>query len=211
MKFDDLPKNFAKSTLHRADLKENPFEQFIAWLEAAKAENVHELNAMALATANGAGKPSNRMVLLKGLDERGLVFYTNYESRKAKDLEENPAGSALFFWKEQMRQIIIEGKVRKLPKEESKTYFATRPRGSQLAVWVSKQDTIIESREVLEEKYKQVEQKYNGKDIPLPSYWGGYLLIPTRFEFWQGAPHRLHDRFEYLHEKGKWKISRLSP
>ncbi len=211
MKFNELPHNFSKEALRSQDMKNLPQEQFISWMEEAKLATIAELNAMALATASAEGKPSCRTVLLKGIDERGLIFFTNYESRKAKDLEENPAASGVFFWKEQMRQIIIDGKVRKLPREESKAYFATRSRKSQIASCASKQDAPLESRAALEAKCLQLEHKYNGKEIPLPTTWGGFILIPLRFEFWQGGENRLHDRFEYLLEKGKWKLTRLSP
>lgn len=211
MDFNDLPKLHAKRGLGRSDLNANPFDQLKKWIEEALAAEVVEVNAMALATATAGGKPSCRTVLLKHVDEQGLVFYTNYESRKGRELSENPQAMVTIFWHEQMQQICVEGAVEKISQEESNEYFLKRPRGSQLGAWASQQDEIIASKEVLEKKFLEMEEKYLDREIPLPSFWGGYRIIPSRFEFWQGRKDRLHDRFEYLLDEDTWIINRLSP
>lgn len=212
MNFSDLSKNYAPECLRRDHLKKNPFDQLLFWLEEARSSHVVELNAMALATASASGKPSCRTVLLKQVDERGLVFYTHYQSRKGRELAENPYAMATLFWHEHMRQICVEGRVEKTTKEESTIYFSTRSRNSQLGAWASKQDRVIASREALEKALQDCEKTFEGENIPLPQSWGGYRLIPSRFEFWQGGKWRLHDRFHYLKEDSKeWKIERLSP
>jgi len=180
-------------------------------MNEAISSNLLEPNAMILATANKDGAPSARTVLLKGFDERGFVFYTNYESAKAKNLSENPIASLLFFWAELERQARIEGKVEQVSKADSEEYFRSRPRESQLGAWASKQSSVIASREVLEKKFEEMRKKFEGKEIPLPPFWGGYRVIPQSIEFWQGRESRLHDRICYSFENGKWKIERLSP
>jgi pyridoxamine 5'-phosphate oxidase len=171
-----------------------------------------DLTAMTLATADKEGRPSARVVLLKGVDERGFVFYTNYESRKAQELAENPQAALVFYWSDQERQVCIAGEVGKLSPEESDAYFKTRPRGSRLGAWASKQSGVIRDRAALEEKWKQMEAKYLGEEIPRPAFWGGYLLRPKRMEFWQGRANRLHDRFRYTRQADQsWVIERLSP
>lgn len=211
MQFHELPKRFSKESLKKNTLNPSPHKQCLIWIKEAEKENILELNAMTLATATTDGKPSSRIVLLKNLDDRGLEFYTNYESRKSKELAFNPFASATLFWPKIMRQICIEGKIERLTKTESATYFSTRPRGSQLAAWASLQDSKISSREVLGKRYSELNEKYQNKEIPLPPFWGGFRLIPSRFEFWQGGENRLHDRFEYVMEHDGWKINRLSP
>ncbi|HEY4832400.1 MAG TPA: pyridoxamine 5'-phosphate oxidase [Waddliaceae bacterium] len=211
MEFKDLSKRFSLEALQRNDLSNDPFVQFQRWMEVAVNANIPELNAMSLATASFSGKPSCRIVLLKQFNRSGLVFFTNYESRKAKELFENPYAAATIFWESLMRQISVEGKVEKTSQEESEAYFSQRPRGSQLGAWASQQDQTIASREVLEEKLRIVTEKYQEKAVPIPPYWGGFRLIPSRFEFWQGAKDRMHDRFHYVPEGDGWKVERLSP
>ena len=211
MEFKDSSKRFSLERLERKDLSNDPFIQFQRWMDVAINANIPELNAMALATASVSGKPSCRIVLLKQFDSRGLVFFTNYESRKAKELVENPFGAVTIFWESLMRQIIVEGKVEKTSQEESEAYFSQRPRGSQLGAWVSHQDQPIPSHKVLEEKLSVIREEYHEKAVPLPPFWGGFRLIPSRFEFWQGAKDRLHDRFHYIPEGNSWKAERLSP
>lgn len=211
MHFSDLSKNDAPECLRRSDLKKSPFDQLLLWLDEARSAHVIELNAMALATASLSGKPSCRTVLLKYLDERGLVFYTNYESRKGRELAENPHAMVTLFWHEQMRQICVEGRVEKTSREESSAYFSTRSHNSQLGAYASKQDQVITSREILEKEFKRYEKKFKEQNIPLPEFWGGYRIIPSRFEFWQGDKDRLHDRFHYILDHEEWKIERLCP
>ena len=207
-----LRKEYASKSLNINDLNPNPFEQFLAWFQQALDAQVLEPNAMILATASMQARPSSRTVLLKKMDQKRLIFFTNYDSRKAQELKENPFASVTFFWKELERQVNIEGLVEKLSEEESSNYFMTRPRGSQLGAWASPQSQIISSREILEQEYQRLELSFEGKSIPLPSYWGGYALFPKRFEFWQGRPNRLHDRFQYtLQNDQMWQIDRLAP
>jgi pyridoxamine 5'-phosphate oxidase len=208
---NDLRKEYSLKSLDLKDLNLDPFEQFKRWFLEATECQILEPNAMVLATASLAGQPSSRMMLLKEVSDIGFIFYTNYESRKGRDLEENPFASLTFFWKELERQVHVEGKVEKLTVEASRRYFNSRPRGSQLATFSSKQGEMIESKEILKERYRQIKEEYEGRDIPLPSYWGGYCLIPYRFEFWQGRPNRLHDRFQYRIEGKQWSIARLMP
>ena len=171
-----------------------------------------DLTAMTLATADKEGRPSARVVLLKGVDDRGFVFYTNYESRKAQDLAENPQAALVFYWSDQERQVCIAGEVSKLPAAESDAYWNSRPRGSNLGALASKQSSVIRDRAALEEKRKRLEAQYPGQQPPRPALWGGYLLSPRRIEFWQGRPDRLHDRFCYRRQANKsWVIERLSP
>ncbi|HPZ99550.1 MAG TPA: pyridoxamine 5'-phosphate oxidase [Phycisphaerae bacterium] len=169
-------------------------------------------SAVTLATANKDGQPSARIVLLKGLDARGFIFFTNYLSRKARELDENPRAAMVFYWAGQERQVCVRGTVSKVPREESEAYFRSRPRGSRLAAWASHQSDVIENRAVLEERWAQLEKQYAGKDIPTPDFWGGYVLDPDYIEFWQGRPSRLHDRFRYIRQPDRtWRIERLSP
>jgi pyridoxamine 5'-phosphate oxidase len=202
-------KEYHKHRLSRKDLNENPFSQFELWFKEAAA--IPEANAMQLSTATLEGKPSCRTVLLKQFSQKGFVFYTNHESRKGRELSQNPNAFALFLWKELERQVCLEGPVERISREEAEKYFFTRPRGAQISATASKQDAIIPSREFLEAAYAEVEKAFDGKQLPLPSFWGGYRLIPKRFEFWQGRKNRLHDRFQYRCEGEKWLIERLSP
>ena len=212
LNINKLRKDYQLESLHKSKLNPDPFLQFKTWFKEAIEAAVLEPNAMCLATANLKGEPSCRMVLLKGIDERGFCFYTNYESKKGQDLAENPKACATFFWKELERQVIIAGSVEKLDQEQSRQYFASRPRGSQLAVWASPQSRTIPSRVELEQEYQRLEKKFEGLEVTMPNYWGGYRIMPQAFEFWQGRPNRLHDRLRYFREGGgHWLIERLAP
>lgn len=208
-----LRKEYTLRGLHRNELDPDPFLQFGRWFdESVRTAGDREPNAMTLATASKQGTPSARIVLLKGFSERGLIFFTSYESRKARDLAENPRAALNFHWPWLERQIQIEGSVEKVSREESEIYFNKRPIGSRLGAIVSKQSSIIESREVLEHKLEQVAAEYRTSTPPVPELWGGYLVCPERFEFWQGRENRLHDRFLYSRKTGGgWQIDRLSP
>ena len=189
----------------------DPFRQFERWFKKAE-EAVQRLpNGMALATAAIDGKPSVRMVLLKGFDDQGFVFYTNYESRKAEELAENPYASLLFYWSELGRQIRISGTVTRVSREESEAYFSTRPLDSQLGAWASRQSEVVRSREVLEERVKELAREYQGQTVPTPPFWGGYRLVPDSIEFWQEREGRLHDRLRYSRAGENWLLERLSP
>ena len=190
----------------------DPIEQFRTWFDEALASNLHEPNAMTLATATPAGRPSARIVLLKGFDERGFVFYTNYEGRKGEELEANPHCALLFYWGELERQVRIEGRVRRLPDRESDAYFAGRPRGSQLGAWASEQSRPVKDRDTLERRLRELEAEYEGREVPRPPFWGGYRVEPETIEFWQGRGYRLHDRLVYRRsEDGGWNRERLQP
>jgi pyridoxamine 5'-phosphate oxidase len=203
---------YKRGALDRAELKPSPFEQFAVWFAEAMEAKVVEPNAMSLATTGKDGRPLVRTVLLKGYDERGFVFYTNLESRKGRQMAENPQVSVLFPWLALERQVIICGDVEKVSAAETASYFATRPRGSQIGAWASPQSSIITTRELLEEKWEEMKRKFADGPIPLPSWWGGYRIVPREIEFWQGRPSRLHDRFLYSREaQGAWKIERLAP
>lgn len=235
MSIADIRREYSLAGLRRSELHPEPIAQFKRWFEqttgarasgrvraffiklykrlllVAGAEPM-EINAMFLATADHQGRPSGRVVLLKGFDERGFVFYTNYESRKGTELADNPNATLVFYWAEQERQVSITGKADKLSPEESDAYFKSRPRGSRLAAWASRQSQPVPDRAALEEIWKQLDAKYAGEDIPRPPNWGGYVLVPASFEFWQGRPNRLHDRFRYTRQAdNRWLIERLSP
>jgi pyridoxamine 5'-phosphate oxidase len=200
-----------REELVEASVDPDPFRQFEKWFTKAE-EVVQRLpNAMALATSTSDGKPSVRMVLLKGFDEQGFVFYTNYESQKAEDLAVNPRASLLFYWSELGRQIRITGTVTKVPRQESEAYFSTRPLDSQLGAWASRQSEVIPGREVLESRVRDLAQKYEGQPVPTPPFWGGYHLAADSIEFWQERAGRLHDRLRYRKEEPGWVLERLSP
>ncbi|WP_418180890.1 pyridoxamine 5'-phosphate oxidase [Aliarcobacter lanthieri] len=211
----DLSTFRAKYTTKNIDVKDlhqNPFKQFEIWFNDAIEAKLLEPNAFSLSTVGKDMMPSIRTVLLKVFDEKGFVFFTNYESKKAKQIEENPKAAALFTWLELERQIKIEGSIEKISKTESLKYFLSRPKGSQLGAWVSTQSQVISSRALLEQKFDEMKRKFLNKEIPFPSFWGGYTIKPIRIEFWQGGEDRLHDRFLYeLQEDNTWKISRLAP
>jgi pyridoxamine 5'-phosphate oxidase len=214
MDVENLRREYTLSGLYRKDLHSDPFEQFRIWFEeSVRTAGDREPNAMTLATASRAGIPSARVVLLKGFDSRGAVFFTNYESRKALQLAENPHAALSFHWPWLERQIQIEGIAHKTSRKESAVYFGKRPLGSRLGAIASRrQSEVIENRTVLEERLSALKAEYQGADPPVPEFWGGYRLVPERFEFWQGRENRLHDRFLYaLDSDGRWRIARLSP
>jgi pyridoxamine 5'-phosphate oxidase len=208
-----LRENYTRGGLERSDLHADPMAQFREWMDAAVSAGLLEANAVSLATASKNGVPSIRTVLLKGLDERGFRFFTNYQSQKAHDLAENDGAAMSFLWRELERQVNIQGRVEKISREESAAYFHSRPHGSQIGAWVSEvQSGEIASRAVLEEREKMLQEKYpEGTVVPLPEFWGGYVLVPDRVEFWQGRPSRLHDRLCYQKQSdGSWDVTRLS-
>ena len=234
MNLADIRRNYSAGGLVRTDLDTDPIKQFQGWFARASSEQGGsrwrkvgialyklwhaflghqsvDINAMVLATADKHGKPSCRTVLLKGVDERGFIFYTNYDSRKGRELTENPNGALTFFWPELERQVCVAGTVSKLPVSESESYFKSRPRGSRLAAWASNQKDVVANRAALEKKWNEMEAKFP-QEIPLPPTWGGFVLKPERIEFWQGRLNRLHDRFCYTRQPNdSWKLERLSP
>ncbi len=234
MAIADLRREYKLTGLRREDLDADPLAQFRRWFDQAAARAggrlrkffiglyksllqigglaPMEVNAMTLTTVDPQGKPSARIVLLKGVDVRGFIFFTNYESRKGRELEGNPNAALVFYWADLERQVCVAGAVSQISREESEAYFKSRPRGSQLAAWASRQSTVVADRAVLEARWRELEAEYSGKEIPMPSCWGGYVLTPERLEFWQGRPSRLHDRFCYTRQPdGGWRLDRLSP
>jgi pyridoxamine 5'-phosphate oxidase len=235
MSIADIRRDYNLAGLRRADLDADPIVQFRRWFEQAlgartsgrlrgsairlykallglgSAERI-DVNAATLATVDGGGHPSARVVLLKGVDERGFIFFTNYDSRKGREIAGNPNVAMVFYWPDQERQVCIAGQATKIPTAESEAYFKSRPRGSQLAAWASRQSEAIENREVLESYWRELQAKYPGEDVPMPPNGGGFGVAPARIEFWQGRPSRLHDRFRYLKQAdGKWLVERLAP
>jgi pyridoxamine 5'-phosphate oxidase len=235
MAIPDLRREYSRGGLDRQDLNADPMAQFSNWFGQASAArggtrwrkigialfNVWhailghapaDVNAMVLATADKDARPSARNVLLKGADQRGFIFFTNYESRKGQELTENPNASLVFYWPDLERQVCVAGTVKKLSREESEAYFKSRPKGSRLAAWASNQSDAVADRAVLEQHWHTMAARFPGDDVPLPPNWGGYVLAPTRIEFWQGRPNRLHDRFRYTKQPDNtWKIERLAP
>jgi pyridoxamine 5'-phosphate oxidase len=234
MALADERREYSLGGLDRQDLAADPMVQFrrwyaemhdatgASWIRGVGVALFHvwhallgrtpaDATAMILATADGQGRPSARTVLLKGIDDRGFAFFTNYESRKGLDLAENPRAALVFFWSSLERQILVSGAVSKLPAAESEAYFRSRPRGSRIAAWASHQSSVVEDRQRLERAWAEAAARFPGDDVPLPPYWGGYVLAPSRIEFWQGRPNRLHDRFAYVLEDGRWTVHRLAP
>ena len=207
-----LREDYVAHGLRRADLDPDPIKQFAKWFGEAAAAQIRDVNAMSLATVDADGKPSVRIVLLKAISDRGFVFFTNYRSEKARQLEANPHAGLNLFWVQLARQIRINGTVEKTSHQESEEYFHTRPAGSQLGAWASSQSEVIPNREALEAKLTEVTDRFAGGVIPLPPHWGGYRVVPDTIEFWQGRTNRLHDRFRYTRQDdGSWLIERLSP
>ncbi|SMO43512.1 pyridoxamine 5'-phosphate oxidase [Solitalea koreensis] len=210
---ENLRQEYSAQSLLETDINKNPFIQFDTWFNEALQSGIIEPNAMTISTSTVAGKPSARVVLLKGFDENGFTFFTNYQSRKGAEIEQNPNVCLSFFWIELQRQIIIEGTVQKVDKEESTRYFQSRPKGSQIGAWASAQSQAITNRSVLEQKWAELEKQYEHSDVlPKPDHWGGFLVNPNFFEFWQGRPSRLHDRLQYTKgTNNEWKIQRVAP
>jgi pyridoxamine 5'-phosphate oxidase len=235
MSIADLRREYNLTGLRRRDLETDPLAQFKQWFGQARGARAGgrvrrffvslykslsrlagtepiDVNAMTLATVDKDGRPSARLVLLKGVDERGFIFFTNYQSRKGHELAGNPRAALVFYWPDSERQVCIAGEVSQLPAAESDAYFNSRPRGSRLAAWASRQSEVVPDRAALEAQWKQFEVKYPGPEVPRPAHWGGYVLRPTSIEFWQGRPNRLHDRFLYTRQPdNSWQIERLSP
>ena len=231
MDMADIRREYSQGSLRRADLEANPVSQFNAWFAQASAggrwrkigialyklwhallgHSPADVNAMVLATVDQSGRPSTRAVLLKGVDERGFTFFTNYDSRKGRELAGNPNAALTFYWPDLERQICVTGSVGRISREESEAYFKSRPRGSRLATWASNQRDVVADRAALDAKWNEMAEKFPD-DVPLPPNWGGYVLKPERMEFWQGRPSRLHDRFCYTRQPdNSWKLERLTP
>ena len=212
MSIADLRREYARARLDERDVSHDPIVEFARWFAEAQEAEVLEVNAMTLATATADGVPSARIVLLKAFDERGFVFFTDYRSRKGGELEANPRAALVFYWGELERQVRITGGVALTSREESEEYFRSRPLGSRLGAWVSHQSRVIPGRSVLEEDLLEVERRFKDGNVPLPSHWGGYRVVPDVIEFWQGRESRLHDRIRYVREIGRrWRVERLSP
>ena len=207
----NLRREYKLNKLSEETVHKIPFKQFEKWFKEILKAGLVEPNAMILATADAKAKPSVRVVLLKGLDDNGVTFFTNYNSRKGKEISKNSPATLLFFWAELERQVRIEGKIKKISRAESQKYFDTRPIDSRLAAWASEQSEVIPGRDYLEARFQIIKRQFNGKKIPVPPAWGGYILVPEYFEFWQGRENRLHDRICYKKEKNKWKIFCLAP
>lgn len=206
-----LRRSYARASLAEGDVAADPIAQFLAWFDDAQAAELREPNAMTLATATPDGAPSARIVLLKGVDERGFVFYTDYRSRKGEELAANPRAALVFHWAELERQVRVTGTVARVAREESEAYYRTRPVGSRIGAWASYQSRPIAGRAELEAREAELAHRYADGDVPLPPHWGGYRVAPETVEFWQGRPSRLHDRLRYVREDGAWRVERLSP
>jgi pyridoxamine 5'-phosphate oxidase len=211
MDISELRAEYRKAALNRDTLQEDPMDQFKQWFHEAREARVKEPNAMVLATVDPEGQPWTRTVLIKKLDDRGLIFFTNFESRKAAQIASNARVSVLFLWLDLERQVSINGSAEKISTGEAMAYFVTRPIGSRLGAWSSKQSSVIRSRSLLEAKLSEMRRKFADGQVPLPSFWGGYRIVPQSYEFWQGRRSRLHDRFLYAREEDGWRIDRLQP
>jgi pyridoxamine 5'-phosphate oxidase len=208
----DMRREYLRDKLLEADLLPDPINQFEQWFADAQLAGIVEPNAMTLATATSDGVPSGRIVLLKGFDPNGFTFYTNYTSRKGRELEANPRAALTFHWQPLERQVRIEGTVSRVTREESEAYFRSRPVGSQIGAWVSRQGEVVSSREELDQRAAELSEQFKDKPVPLPEFWGGYRVAPASIEFWQGRPSRLHDRIEYVRDAtGNWTKRRLAP
>ena len=208
---NNIRREYKLNKLSEETVHKSPFIQFASWFNQVMKMDLIEPNAMILATADIKAKPSVRVVLMKGIGNRGIIFFTNYKSRKGQELSQNSSAALLFYWAELERQVRIEGKIKKIPRAESQKYFDSRPVESRIAAWASEQSKKISGREYLERRFKDFEKKFSGKKIPLPPDWGGFRLVPDYFEFWQGRENRLHDRICYKKVNKKWKIFRLAP
>ena len=208
--FESLRVSYEQGELNESEVSHNPLDQFNKWLQEAIKNQVPEPNAMVLATVNKDGQPGARNVLLKSADDNGFIFFSNKHSDKASDLKQNPNCTLLFSWLSQHRQVIVKGKAEEISKEESNTYFQTRPYGSRISAWVSNQSKVIKNREELEIKVKEFMDKYP-ENVPMPDHWGGYLVKPESIEFWQGRPSRLHDRIRFTKKANTWSIERIAP
>ena len=213
MDIASIREDYLMASLHESDVDKNPVIQFQQWFEQALQANVHEMNAMILGTIDENNKPHSRVVLLKGIEENSFIFFTNYHSHKAKNIDRNPNISSLFFWHELQRQVRIEGVATKISEQASEIYFASRPRESQIGAWASHQSEKLDNRETLEQRMKELEKQYENKIVPKPPHWGGFAVTPSCIEFWQGRANRLHDRILYnkINEIGLWNICRLNP
>lgn len=210
-KVSDLRREYARAKLDESTVAPDPIAEFGHWFEEALKAQVMEPNAMILATATDEAVPSARVVLLKGFDERGFVFFTDYRSQKGTELRANPRAALVLYWPELERQVRITGTTATISREDSEAYYRSRPRGSRLGAWISHQSQVIPSRKVLDDRVPELEETFPGDDIPLPAYWGGFRVEPEKIEFWQGRENRLHDRIRYVREGDGWRIERLSP